>query len=222
MILCIASVLDPAALATVRAELAGAQFEDGRRTAGWAAQSVKNNVQLSSDSASHAKVTKIAIDAMTSHEIVMAAALPRAFRPPLVSRYETGMSYGRHVDDAVMGSPAMRTDLSFTLFISDPAEYEGGELVLEMPEGDYTYKLDGGSVVLYPSTMLHRVDPVVSGVRSVVVGWIQSLVADPRMREALFDLYRVRRMLFEREGKSDALDLLNKTHSNLLRAFCVP
>jgi PKHD-type hydroxylase len=222
MILCIASVLDPAALATVQADLAGAKFEDGRRTAGWAAQSVKNNVQLPSDSTSHAKVTKIAIDALSSHEIVMAAALPRAFRPPLVSRYETGMSYGRHVDDAVMGTPAMRTDLSFTLFISEPAQYEGGELVLEMPDGDHTYKLDAGSVVLYPSTMLHRVDPVVSGVRTVVVGWIQSLVADPRMREALFDLYRVRRMLFEREGKSESLDLLNKTYSNLLRASCVP
>jgi PKHD-type hydroxylase len=222
MILCIASVLDPAALATVRTELAGAKFEDGRRTAGWAAQSVKNNVQLPSDSTSHARVTQIAIEAISSHEVVMAAALPRAFRPPLVSRYETGMSYGRHVDDAVMGTPTMRTDLSFTLFISDPAEYEGGELVLEMPEGDHSYKLDAGSVVLYPSTMLHRVDPVVSGVRTVVVGWIQSLVADPRMREALFDLYRVRRMLFEREGKSEGLDLLNKTYSNLLRAFCAP
>jgi len=132
------------------------------------------------------------------------------------------MGYGRHVDDAIMGSPAMRTDLSFTLFISEPSEYEGGELVLEMPEGDHTYKLEAGSVVIYPSTMLHRVDPVLSGVRTVVVGWIQSLVADPRLREALFDLYRVRRTLFERDGKSDALDLLNKTHSNLLRAFCAP
>lgn len=220
MILCIPSVLDEAALAAVRGELGGARFEDGRMTAGWAARSVKNNTQLASDSAAHASITKIAVDAMSAHEIVMAAALPRAFRPPLVSRYETGMSYGRHVDDAVMGTPAMRTDISFTLFISDPAQYEGGELVLEMPEGEHSYKLDAGSVVLYPSTALHRVDPVTNGERIVVVGWIQSLVADPRMREVLFDLYRARRMVFEREGKSDALDLLNKTHSNLLRAFC--
>ena len=220
MILCIPSVLDASALATVRGELSGARFEDGRRTAGWAAQSVKNNTQLASESAAHASIVKIAIDAMSAHEVVMAAALPRAFRPPLVSRYETGMSYGRHVDDAVMGTPAMRTDISFTLFISDPAQYEGGELVLEMSEGEHSYKLDAGAVVLYPSTALHRVDPVTSGERTVVVGWIQSLVADPRMREALFDLYCVRRMLFERDGKSDALDLLNKTHSNLLRAFC--
>jgi PKHD-type hydroxylase len=222
MILCIASVLDASALATVRAELAGAEFEDGRKTAGWAAQSVKNNLQLPGASGAHARITKIAIEAMSAHEVVMASALPRAFRPPLVSRYETGMGYGRHVDDAIMGTPAMRTDISFTLFISEPSEYEGGELVLEMPEGDHTYKLEAGSVVLYPSTMLHRVDPVLSGVRTVVVGWIQSLVADPRLREALFDLYRVRRTLFERDGKSDALDLLNKTHSNLLRAFSTP
>jgi PKHD-type hydroxylase len=222
MILCIPSVLDASALATVRGELSGAKFEDGRRTAGWAAQSVKNNTQLAGESAAHATITKLAMDALSSHEVVLAAALPRAFRPPLVSRYETGMSYGRHVDDAVMGAPAMRTDISFTLFISDPADYEGGELVLEMPEGEHSYKLDAGSVVLYPSTALHRVDPVTRGERTVVVGWIQSLVADPRLREALFDLYRVRRSLFQREGRSEELDLLNKTHSNLLRAFCVP
>ncbi len=222
MILCIASVLDASALAKVRAELAGAKFEDGRKTAGWAARSVKNNLQLPGGTDAHRNVAQLAIDALTANEIVQAAALPRAYRPPLVSRYEAGMGYGRHVDDAVMGSPPMRTDLSFTLFISDPADYEGGELMLEMSEGDHSYKLDAGSVVLYPSTMLHRVEPVRSGVRNVVVGWIQSLVSDPRLREALFDLYRVRRTLFEREGKSEALDLLNKTHSNLLRAFSTP
>ena len=222
MILCIASVLDASALAKVRAELAGAKFEDGRKTAGWAARSVKNNLQLPGGTDAHRNVAQLAIDALTANEIVQAAALPRAYRPPLVSRYEAGMGYGRHVDDAVMGSPPMRTDLSFTLFISDPADYEGGELMLEMSEGDHSYKLDAGSVVLYPATMLHRVEPVRSGVRNVVVGWIQSLVSDPRLREALFDLYRVRRTLFEREGKSEALDLLNKTHSNLLRAFSTP
>lgn len=222
MILCIASVLDASALAKVRAELAGAKFEDGRKTAGWAARSVKNNLQLPGGTDAHRNVAQLAIDALTANEVVQAAALPRAYRPPLVSRYEAGMGYGRHVDDAVMGSPPMRTDLSFTLFISDPADYEGGELMLEMSEGDHSYKLDAGSVVLYPSTMLHRVEPVRSGVRNVVVGWIQSLVSDPRLREALFDLYRVRRTLFEREGKSEALDLLNKTHSNLLRAFSTP
>lgn len=222
MILCIGSVLDGSALAKVRAELDGAKFEDGRKTAGWAARSVKNNLQLPGSSEAHGRIAKLAIDAMSANEIVQAAAMPRAFRPPLISRYEAGMGYGRHVDDAVMGSPPMRTDLSFTLFISEPSEYEGGELMLEMSEGDHSYKLDAGAVVLYPSTMLHRVEPVKSGVRTVVVGWIQSLCSDPRLREALFDLYRVRRSLFEREGKSETLDLLNKTHSNLLRAFCNP
>lgn len=219
MILCIASVLNAAALAQVRAVLAGAEFEDGRRTAGWAARSVKNNLQVPGGSDAHSKIAQMTFEALSANEVVQASALPRAYRPPLVSRYETGMGYGRHVDDAVMGSPPMRTDLSFTLFLSDPAAYEGGELMLGMPEGDHSYKLDAGSVVLYPSTLLHWVEPVRSGVRDVVVGWIQSLVSDPRLREALFDLYRVRRELFEREGKSDALDLLNKTHSNLLRAF---
>ena len=219
MILCIASVLDSRALANIRNELASAQFEDGRRTAGWAARSVKNNLQVPGGSAAQKEIARIAIEALSAHELVQAAALPRAFRPPLVSRYETGMGYGRHVDDAVMGSPPTRTDLSFTLFISDPADYEGGELMLEMSDGDHSYKLDEGSLILYPSTMLHWVQPVRSGTRNVVVGWIQSLVGDPRLREALFDLYRARRQVFEREGKSETLDLLNKTHSNLLRMF---
>jgi PKHD-type hydroxylase len=222
MILCIESVLAESTLESVRGELAGANFESGRKTAGWAAQSVKNNLQLPGADAAHARITQVVIDAMSTHEIVVAAALPRAFRPPLVSRYETGMGYGMHVDDAVMGSPPMRTDLSYTVFISGPSDYEGGELVLDMPEGEHSYKLEAGSVVLYPSTTLHRVDPVSRGVRNVVVGWIQSLVADPRMREALFDLYRARRQVFEREGKSETFDLLSKTHSNLLRAFCAP
>jgi PKHD-type hydroxylase len=222
VILCIGEVLDASALAKVRAELADARFEDGKKTAGWAARQVKNNLQLPGGTDPHKRVSQIALEALGAHEIVQAAALPRSFRPPLISRYETGMGYGRHVDDAIMGSPPTRSDLSYTLFISDPADYEGGELIMELSEGDHSYKLDAGSVVLYPSTMLHRVDPVRSGVRSVVVGWIQSLVPDPRLREALFDIYRVRKTLFEREGKSESLDLLNKTHSNLLRAFSTP
>src|SRR4029453_14584969 len=111
MILCIESVLAKAALESVRGELAGARFESGRKTAGWAAQSVKNNLQLAGADAAHARITQVVIDAMSTPGMGGGGALPRPFRPPLVSRYETGMGYGMHVDDAVMGSPPMRTDL---------------------------------------------------------------------------------------------------------------
>jgi PKHD-type hydroxylase len=222
MILCVDAVMEAAALATARAALANAVFEDGKKTAGWAARQVKHNLQLSKSDKVHSDVSELALNAIARNEVVQAAALPRTYRPPLISRYETGMSYGRHVDDAIMGSPPVRADLSYTLFLSEPEDYQGGELILELTEGDHSYKLAAGSLLLYPSTTLHRVAEVTAGIRLVVVGWIQSLCADPRLREVLFDLYRARRILFERDGKSEVVDLLSKTQSNLLRSFANP
>jgi PKHD-type hydroxylase len=221
MILCIASVLSADELARIGASLNRATFEDGRATAGWSARLVKQNTQLVAGSEPHRQIVELALEALARNEVLQAAALPRTWRPPLVSRYEKGMSYGPHVDDAIMGPPPMRTDLSYTLFLNGPDQYAGGELMLEDAEGDRSYKLDAGSMVVYPSTTLHRVETVQSGVRTVVVGWIQSLCPDPRHREALFDLYRVRNAAFERGGKSEEFDLLSKTYSNLLRLFAV-
>lgn len=219
MILCISGVLTSQELARIASSLDAAVFEDGRNTAGWSARLVKNNRQLTAGSDAHRLISDLALEAIGRNEVLQAAALPRAYRPPLVSRYETGMGYGPHVDDAIMGPPPMRTDLSYTLFLNDTDGYEGGELILEDSEGDRSYKLDAGSMVVYPSTTLHRVEPVRSGVRNVVVGWMQSLVPDPRHREILFDLYRVRNASFEKHGKSEEFDLLSKSYSNLLRLF---
>ncbi len=217
MIHCIGSVLDGDSLGAVLGELDGLEFRDGRVTAGWAARPVKNNLQAVSTGDSHARVLQLVLQKLAANEVLMAAALPRQFSPLLISRYEPGMSYGAHVDDAFMGTPRMRTDLSFTLFLSRPDNYEGGELVIEQMDGEHGYKLEAGSLVLYPSTTLHRVEPVKSGIRIVVVGWIQSLCADPRVREILFDLARVRMALAGQENATGLVGLLSKSYSNLLR-----
>ena len=142
---------------------------------------------------------------------------PKALTPLLFSRYETGMHYGSHVDDALMGG--MRTDVSFTLFLSDPKSYDGGELTIESASGEETFKLDAGALVAYSATSLHRVADVTRGARLAAVGWARSLVRDPARRELLFDLDSARRQMFAREGKSAEFDLVSKSVANLLRMW---
>ena len=162
-------------------------------------------------------------DALRSHEVVRAAALPLRIVPPLLSRYAHRERYGNHVDDPVMQTHRpVRTDLSVTVFLSDPASYEGGELVIVTPAGEDAIKLPAGDAVLYPSTTLHRVEPVTRGERFVAVTWIQSLVRDAAIRDILFDLDRARREVFDREGKSRLFDLIAKCHANLLRHAAEP
>ena len=175
MTLCIGEVLDAATLARLTAVLDGATFEDGRLTAGWSARLVKHNRQLAADSPAHAEVTRTICEALRSSQTLQAAALPRIYRPPLISRSDAGMGYGLHVDDALMGQPPVRVDLSYTLFLCAPDVYEGGELVLEDAQGEHSFKLQAGAMVLYPATYLHRVETVRSGVRLAAVGWIQKL-----------------------------------------------
>jgi PKHD-type hydroxylase len=127
------------------------------------------------------------------------------------------MQYGSHVDDALMGG--MRTDISFTLFLSDPTSYDGGELIIDSASGEETFKLEAGALVAYPATSLHRVGAVTRGTRLAAIGWARSFVRDPAQRELLFDLDTVRRQLFAREGKSAAFDLISKSFANLLRMW---
>ena len=144
-------------------------------------------------------------------------------RPILFSRYTGGMGYGDHVDNALMGDESrIRSDLSFTLFLSAPSEYEGGELTIEDTRGTQAYKLDAGALVLYASDTLHRVETVTSGVRQVAVGWVQSLIRDPRQRQIVFDLEVVRRQLFQQQGKTPQFDMLSKSISNLWRLWVEP
>ena len=217
MIIFIGQLLPSEKVARLRELMAKAKFIDGRETAGALAQQVKNNRQIDPDDETVPEMRQIVADGLDANQLFYSAARPRHIRPPLFSRYVPGMEYGNHVDDAIMGG--MRTDLSFTLFLSDPESYDGGELVIDSTAGEQEIKLPAGSAVLYPATSLHRVAPVTRGERLAAVTWIRSMVRDAGQREILFDLDRVHEALFKRDGKSAEIDLLAKTQSNLLRLW---
>lgn len=220
MILCIENILTADTLKGIVASLETAEFVDGKTTAGWHATLVKHNTQLKSSDAVAQELRTTVIQALQKNALFQMAVRPKTIRVPLFSRYEAGMSYGTHVDNAIMGdSPAMRSDVSLTLFLSSPDAYEGGELVIEDTQGVQPFKLAAGSAIVYPSTTLHRVEPVTEGVRLVAVTWVQSLVRDAGDREILFDLDTARQILFETHGKTPEFDLISKSHANLLRKW---
>ena len=218
MILCVADILDWAGLAALLETLAGGVYVDGVLTSGWASRLVKHNEQLGAGPAAERAQEQVTA-ALSSNPVFAAAVLPRRFAPPLFARYTSGMAFGVHMDNAVMGPDKMRSDVSVTLFLSEPDDYDGGELVMETSAGEVAYKLPAGAAVTYPSTMLHRVNAVTRGTREVAVTWAQSLVRGADQRELLFDLERVGRTLFERDGKSPEFDLLNKSTANLRRMW---
>jgi PKHD-type hydroxylase len=214
MLLAIENVLAEEDLARLRSDIAKLSFVDGRATAGPAAKSVKNNTQATG--AGVDAVLAFVRRALDAHSIFQAAAQVRVFGPMLVSRYTVGQEYGLHVDNAFMG--AVRSDLSFTLFLSDADSYEGGALRLELPAGSQAIRLPAGSLVLYPSTSLHCVEPVARGQRLAIVGWVESRVLHSEAREALFDLANVRASLESLAGVDSLTKLtLQKVQSNLVR-----
>ncbi|MEM8641578.1 MAG: Fe2+-dependent dioxygenase [Cyanobacteria bacterium P01_G01_bin.54] len=215
MLFQIPDVLSGEELSQVQAALAQAEFVDGKLTAGWYAKSVKHNQQLKGKAAQD--VRNLIREALTRHPLFQAAVRPKQVHSLLVSRYEVGMEYGRHVDNALMGS--LRSDVSFTVFLSEPTDYSGGELVIEGADAEQSYKLAAGQAIVYPSSTLHRVDPVTQGTRLVAVGWIQSWIRDAAQRELLFDLDTVRRSLYHQSGKTNEFDLLSKSLANLLRRW---
>lgn len=220
MILCIADILAPADLGAIRAALEGAAFADGRATAGWHAREVKRNEQIDPASlAAHEAGGRIRA-ALEANDVFRSGVLPHTIRPFLLSRYGEGMSYGPHVDDAVMGRTGrVRSDVSVTVFLNDPAEYDGGELVIESSGGEQAYKLPAGHAIAYPSTTLHHVATVTRGMRLVGVTWVQSLVRSAEDRELLFDLDLARRAIFQQHGKSREFDLIARSYANLLRKW---
>lgn len=223
MNLCLAGVLDADTLQAVRTALSDAAFSDGSGTAGWHAAQVKHNLQATDEAAAQ-RIQQ----ALMAHALFRAAALPARLRTPLFSRYTAGMAYGRHMDDALMavsgGQGALRADLAVTVFLSEPASYDGGELVIEGHGGTSAYKLDAGQAIVYPATTLHRVAEVTRGERLAAVLWVQSLVRDAAQREVLFDLDTARRGLWDKAGRTATpeFDLVTKTYANLLRAWSEP
>jgi PKHD-type hydroxylase len=217
MILAISDILSDTDIAALRSGLVEAPFAPGEDTAGWAARLVKSNLQAS-DTPQVEAMRAMVQDRLMTHPLFALATRPKAIVGPLFARYRPGHAYGAHVDDALIGG--MRTDVSFTLFLSEPSSYDGGELVIDTSSGEEAFKLAPGSIVTYPATTLHRVEPVTRGERLAAAGWVRSHLRDAAQRELLFDLETARRRLFEREGKTAEADLLAKCAANLMRMWC--
>lgn len=216
MTLVIPNILTPAEIAAFREEIETLEFGDGAATAGRHARAVKANSQAAASPALDALRAKVT-QALHANPVFLSAARPRQITPLILSRYREGQTYGTHVDDALMGG--VRTDLSFTLFLSDPETYDGGALEIEDRLETRRIKLEAGELILYPSSSLHRVTPVTSGERLAFVGWIQSWIRSADKREILSDLDRAVETLFEAEGQTGTCETLMKTRSNLLRLW---
>ena len=233
MIFSIDQILSPDELAEITKVLSQAEFVDGKLTAGWHAKLVKNNQQLKAGTSQKELKVKIRT-ALNKNLLFQTAVRPKSIHSLLFSRYDVGMSYNTHVDNALMGggSGICRSDVSFTLFLNSPQDYGGGELTVEGVQQEQSYKLEAGSAIVYPcykleagsaivypSTTLHRVNPVTQGTRLVVVGWVQSVVRNESDREILFDLETARRAIFAKSGKTPEFDLVSKSIANLLRKW---
>jgi PKHD-type hydroxylase len=192
MLLAIPDVLNAAQVAQSREILASAEWVDGKVTAGHQSARAKDNQQLAEGSPAARQIGEMILNALGQNALFISAALPRHVFPPLFNRYQGGQSFGTHVDNAIRQVPGtghrIRTDLSATLFLAQPDEYDGGELVVEDTYGTHSVKLPAGGMVLYPSTSLHHVRPVTRGARIASFFWIQSMVKDDAERTLLFDL----------------------------------
>lgn len=220
MFICIPDVLNAGQLDKLTGMMDRQSFIDGRETAGWAAAGVKNNKQVAGGSKDHARMQALVGEALAAHPIFVRAAMPRTMRPILFSRYLPGMAYGPHVDNALMGeSPQTRIDLAFTLFLSQPDAYEGGELAVDEPAGTRAFKLPAGALVLYPANSLHQVMTVTSGHRDVAVGWLQSMVREHERRRIIFELETLRATMFAQSGKTPEFDALSRNVSDLWRMW---
>ncbi|MEO0350239.1 MAG: Fe2+-dependent dioxygenase [Cyanobacteria bacterium P01_A01_bin.15] len=215
MLFQIPDVLAADELDQLQKKMGEASLIDGKATAGWYAKQVKNNQQLQSRDGK--PLETLVKKALLRHPLFQTAVRPKQLHTLRFSRYGPGMSYGTHADNAIMDGG--RADVSFTLFLNQPADYAGGELVIEGADNEQTYKLTPGTAIVYPSSTLHRVNPVTQGQRLVAVGWVQSQVRDPARRELLFDIDTVRHSLFAQHGKTVEFDLLSKSVSNLLRRW---
>lgn len=223
MLLHVPQVLTLDQVAHVRRVLDTTDWIDGRVTAGHQSSRTKNNLQVPDDHPAARQLGSLVVDALQRHPLFVSAALPLRVFPPLFNRYEGGGSFGSHVDNAIRPVPGtgqrIRTDLSATLFLASPEEYDGGELCVEDTYGVHRVKLPAGDLVLYPSTSLHHVTPVTRGARVASFFWIQSLVRDDGRRTLLFDLdTAIQRVNQDAPDHPSAVQLTGVYH-NLLRQW---
>lgn len=223
MLLPIPDVLTRTELERARGLLDGAEWVDGRVTAGHQSTRAKDNLQIPEDHPVARELGEMILEALGRHALFVTAALPAKVFPPLFNRYRGGHSFGTHVDNSIRQVAStghrIRTDLSATLFLSEPADYEGGELVIEDTYGTHSVKLAAGHLILYPATSLHHVTPVTRGERTSSFFWIQSMVRDDGERTLLFDLDMAIQRIGQDAPSHPAAVQLTGVYHNLLRRW---
>jgi PKHD-type hydroxylase len=223
MMLHIPNVLTPEQVARCRDVMIKAEWVDGNVTAGHQSRKVKHNLQLPEDSEAAEQLGKMVLNALYTQPLFTSAVLPRQIFPPLFNRYDAGMVFGAHVDNAIRSHPKhpvrIRTDISATLFISAPEDYDGGELTVEDTYGSHSVKLPAGDLVIYPATSLHTVTPITRGSRIASFFWVQSLIRDVSQRALLFDLDMSIIQLTRDHPDHPALVNLTACYHNLLRQW---
>ena len=221
MLLTIPRLLDQPQLEKIHEVIGSGRFVDGRLTAGFAAARVKQNLEMQTDQERMTRIIRIIMASLGHNDTFRFGVLPHRVADPIIARYEPGMTYGDHVDDAIMGSggPRFRTDVSMTLFLTAPETYEGGELVIRTPFGEQRIKLPAGDAVVYPSSSLHRVAPVTGGRRVVALTWIQSYVRDAAQRELLYEMNLARERLLKEAPDDPMTGYVDRSYANLLRMW---
>lgn len=224
MLIAIPSVFSKTEVSKINQHLAQGEWIDGQQTAGEQARSVKQNQQLADDSQLAQQLGDIVLDALARHPLFISAALPLKIFPPMFNRYGGGETYGKHVDNAVRFVPGtatrIRSDLSATLFLSEPEAYQGGELDIQAQFGSQKIKLSAGDMILYPSSSVHQVTPVTEGNRVSVVLWLQSMIRNHQQRDMLFELDQSIQSLTTQHGhQDDNVMTLTGLYQNLIREW---
>lgn len=221
MLLTISGVIPKPQLERVRQLLQRAEFKDGKLSAGMEAQRVKRNEEMVQEAGLYSTLNNLVMGCLVQHPVYQQAALPARVAAPYYARYTEGMRYGDHIDDPVMGSGGdrYRSDVSTTVFLSGPDEYDGGELVIRSAFGEHAIKLAAGDAVVYPSSSLHHINTVTRGVRLVAVTWAQSLVRDPNQRELLYQLSQARAKLLRNSPEAEETAWVSNSYANLVRMW---
>lgn len=221
MLLHLKNVLTPDQLQGARDLLTRVKFMDGKASAGMAAARVKNNQEADRQALEIGKLDDLVMGGLVRHPVYRAGALALKVATPFYARYVPGMRYGEHVDDPVMGSSdgLYRTDIAITVFLNEPADYDGGELTVHTAFGEQQVKLPAGDAVMYPASSRHRVAEVTRGERLVAVTWVQSLVRDPARRELLYELHQVRERLLTQQPENEDTARVNTVYVNLFRMW---
>ena len=221
MLIQIPSVIDQDKLKNIRDTLSKTGFVDGRKTAGMMAQRVKHNEEMQANRQQTEYLDHLIMSALASNVTFRDAVLPHQVAQPVIARYTPGMSYGDHIDDPVMGGAGahFRTDVAVTVFLNEPDQYDGGELVINTAFGEQKVKLNAGDAVTYPASSIHRVNEVSKGERLVAVTWIQSMVRDPGKRELLYELAQARNDLMKDNPDSSTTKQVDHAYVNLIRMW---